>query len=103
MIACIIEFGIRPGMEEPHQKELAPLLEAVEEVPGFISKETFDSRNTPGKLVTISYWQDEEAMRRWMRDKQHMQAINKGRRKIFTHYKIQISEVAREYGWESTS
>lgn len=101
MIACIIEFGVRPGREDAHQEALAPLLEAVTTIDGFISKETFDSRNTPGRIVTISYWRDREAMQAWMRNKAHVRSIGKGRRDIFSHYSIRIAEVERAYDWSA--
>lgn len=101
MIACIIEFGVRPGMEARHQELLLPLLDGVQEVDGFISKETFDSRNTPGKIITVSYWRDGEAMAAWMKDRDHITAMVAGKKEVFTHYWIQISEVQREYSWEA--
>lgn len=101
MIACIIEFGVRKGMEAEHQKVLLPLLEEVNVIDGFISKETFDSRNTEGKIVTISYWRDREAMQTWMRHQNHVRAIAQGRRQIFTHYNIRIGEIERAYEWQA--
>jgi len=99
MIACIIEFGVKPGMEARHQELLLPLLDSVQEVDGFVSKETFDSRNNEGKIITVSYWRDREAMAAWMKDRDHIKAMTGGKREVFTHYTIQIAEVEREYSW----
>jgi len=48
---------------------------------GFISKETFDSRNNPGKLITVSYWRDHVALDGWMRHPPHRAAIAEGKRR----------------------
>ena len=101
MIACIIEFGVKPGQEARHQELLLPLLEGVQTIDGFISKETFDSRNNPGKIITVSYWRDRAAMAAWMKDRDHITAMTAGKTAVFTHYNIQISEVEREYSWQA--
>lgn len=99
MIACIIEFSIRPGMETRHREALEPLLKEVESVPGFISKETFDSRQRPGRLLTISYWESREAMRAWMANPNHRKSILVGKQEVFSHYTIRIAPVERAYEW----
>ncbi len=99
MIACIIEFGVRPGQEAEHQRLLALLLAKVSTIDGFISKEAFQSRSDPAKVITISMWRDADALARWNADPEHIEAMTAGRT-IFSHYRIQISEVQREYGHE---
>jgi heme-degrading monooxygenase HmoA len=97
MIACIIEFTIRPGMEMRHREVLEPLLKEIEGLPGFISKETFESRATPGRLLTISYWEDREAIKVWMANANHRKSMVAGKRDIFANYMIRIAPVEREY------
>lgn len=99
MIACIIDFGVRSGMEARHKELLDPLLTGVEEIDGFISKETFDSRNREDGIITISYWRDRAAMAAWMKDRDHIRAMTAGKAEVFTHYTIRIAEVEREYSW----
>ena len=102
MIVCIIEFGVRVGLETQHQRIVSELLDEVAKIDGFISKETFDSRNVPGKIITISYWRDELSLQRWMTNAVHRRAIPIGKRELFTHYTIQIAEVKRDNQWAST-
>ena len=54
MIVCVIEYAVEPGMEARNIEMVQMLLPVVAEIDGFISKETFDSRNNPGKILTIS-------------------------------------------------
>jgi len=99
MIACIIEFAVRTGMEARHRGLLEPLLAEVQGIPGFISKETFESRAQPGRLLTVSYWQDREAMKAWMANLDHRKTMVAGKREVFTYYKIHIAEIERAYEW----
>ncbi len=101
MIACIIEFGVKPGQEARHLELLEPLLTAVQDVDGFVSKETFESRNIEGKIITISYWRDRDAMAAWMKDRDHIVAMVGGKNEVFSHYNIQIAEIEREYSWHA--
>jgi heme-degrading monooxygenase HmoA len=103
MIICLIEFGVRPGMEAKNIATVQELLKEVVKIDGFISKETFDSRNEPGKLLTISYWRDEEALRNWMRNAEHRAGIKLGKSEIYSHYAIRIAEVQRENIWRAPS
>ncbi|HUA54824.1 MAG TPA: antibiotic biosynthesis monooxygenase family protein [Candidatus Sulfotelmatobacter sp.] len=97
MIACIIEFGVRPGMEAEHQRLLTQLMAKVATIDGFISKEAFQSRSDPAKVITISMWRDADALARWNADPDHKTAMAAGKA-IFGHYRIQIAEIQRDYG-----
>lgn len=99
MIACIIEFSVRSGMEARHRELLEPMLREVEGVRGFISKETFESRNRPGRLLTISYWEDREAVKAWMMNANHRRTMVAGKREVFADYTIRLAEVERAYDW----
>ena len=97
MLACIIEFGVRAGQEAEHQRWLARLLAKVATIDGFISKEAFQSRSDPAKVITISLWRDAAALARWNADPDHVAAMQAGKT-IFSRYRIQIAEIQRDYG-----
>lgn len=99
MIACIIEFSIRDGMEARHREVLEPLLKEIERLPGFISKETFESRLNHGRLLTISYWENRDAIKTWMSNPNHRKSMVAGKRDIFANYTIRIAPVERTYEW----
>jgi heme-degrading monooxygenase HmoA len=99
MIACIIEFGVKEGRDEDRKRVLAELFVELERLPGFLSKETFDDVDRPGRRITISYWKDAEALRAWMRNAAHIRAISLGKREIFSHYNIKIAAIERETNW----
>jgi len=99
MLICFIEFGVIPGMEQRNREMVAELLAEASKIDGFISKETFLSRDTEGKVVSLSYWRDEDALRAWMRNAEHRRAIPIGKSEIYARYSIQIAEVVREKNW----
>ena len=99
MIVCVIEYAVEPGMEARNIEMVQMLLPVVAEIDGFISKETFDSRNNPGKILTISSWRDMASLQTWMRDKTHLIAKRAGREEIFSGYTIRIAEVKTEHSW----
>lgn len=101
MIACIIEFGIKPGKEEKRDNLLEVLIPEAKTLDGFISKETFESHDNPGKIITISYWKDETALEEWMENAKHRAAIDAGKGEILSEYDIRIAEVQRSYEWEA--
>lgn len=98
MIAVI--FEATPGAAEREEylaiaASLRPLLDGVD---GFISIERFESLSEPGKLLSLSFWRDEEALAHWRGVKQHRAAQAKGRAHIFADYRLRIGAVIRDYG-----
>ena len=100
MIAVI--FEAKPGAAERDEylaiaADLRPLLDGVD---GFISIERFESLSEPSKLLSLSFWRDEEAVKRWRTMEQHRAAQAKGRGYIFEDYRLRIATVIRDYGKE---
>ncbi len=75
--------------------ELKPLLV---EMDGFISIERFESLSEPGKILSLSFWRDEEAVLQWRQLELHRQAQAKGRAMIFNDYRLKIAGIIRDYG-----
>lgn len=97
MIAVIFEV-------QPHAHRKADYLQAAEklrplldEVDGFISIERFESLASPGKILSLSYWRDEEAVRKWRNNEEHRQVQAAGRDFIFAAYCLRIAHVLRAY------
>ncbi|MGZ5584295.1 MAG: antibiotic biosynthesis monooxygenase family protein [Usitatibacter sp.] len=98
MIAVIFEAQPRPGRKDAYldaAARLRPLLAAID---GFISIERFESLTTPGKILSLSYWKDEEAVARWRQVEAHRQVQDAGRRAIFADYRLRVAQVLRDYG-----
>ncbi len=74
---------------------LAPLLTGID---GFISIERFQSLKHPDKILSLSFWRDEEAVQRWRNTEEHRAAQAEGRAAIFADYRLRIAAVVRDYG-----
>lgn len=98
MIAVI--FEVVPYMGERHRYlDLAGDLRAdLEKIDGFISIERFESLTMRGKLLSLSFWRDEEAVRHWRNLEAHRAAQQTGRNGIFADYRLRIGHVLRDYG-----
>ena len=48
--------------------------------------------------VAISYWKNQDQIRKWRRNSEHTLAQELGRSKWYESYKVQVVEVIREYG-----
>lgn len=75
--------------------ELHPLLENID---GFISIERFGSLTDDGKILSLSFWRDEEAVKAWRTQPEHSLAQQKGRHGVFRDYRLRVAHVVRDYG-----
>jgi heme-degrading monooxygenase HmoA len=98
MIAVI--FEVLPYLGERHTYlDLAGELRAeLEKMDGFISIERFESLTMRGKLLSLSFWRDEDAVKRWRNLECHRAAQSAGRNGIFADYRLRIGNVVRDYG-----
>lgn len=97
MIAVIFEAWPRTDQYQRYldlAAELRPLLADLE---GFISIERFQSLSEPGKLLSLSFWRDEDSIQRWRKLEQHRMAQAAGRTQVFEDYRLRIAHVLRDY------
>ena len=97
MIAVIFEVIPAPGRRQEYLDIAAELRPELERQDGFISIERFASLTNEGKVVSLSYWRDEEAVKRWRRLEEHRAAQAKGRGGIFADYRLRVASVIRDY------
>jgi heme-degrading monooxygenase HmoA len=101
MIAVIFEFTAAPERRDQYL-ELAAMLNAeVKDFDGFLGIERFQSLSSPDRYVSLSFWRDEEAVRKWRNVQKHREAQARGRRGIFSAYRLRVCQVLRDYGMES--
>lgn len=98
MIAVIFEVVPAPGRRQEYLDIAASLRDALEKIDGFISIERFESLTNPGKVLSLSIWRDEEAVKRWRQFEGHRVAQAKGREGIFADYRLRVAAVIRDYG-----
>jgi heme-degrading monooxygenase HmoA len=98
MIAVIFEVWPAEG-EKGRYLDLAAALRAdLERMDGFVSVERFQSLTDPAKLLSLSFWRDEEAVRAWRNRPPHRATQAKGRGGVFADYRLRVAGVLRDYG-----
>jgi heme-degrading monooxygenase HmoA len=100
MIAVIFEVVPAPGREQEYLDLAARLRPELERIDGFISVERFASLTDEGKLLSLSFWRDEDAVRRWRNLESHRSAQARGRGGIFAQYRLRVAGVLRDYGMD---
>jgi heme-degrading monooxygenase HmoA len=98
MIAVLFEARPRDGQMDGYLEMAAALRPALAKMDGFISIERFESLSEPGKLLSLSFWRDETAVRQWREHAEHRAAQRAGRETIFDDYRLRIATVLRDYG-----
>jgi heme-degrading monooxygenase HmoA len=98
MYAVIFEVEPETGRVQDYLDIAARLRPELEKIDGFISIERFKSLSQEGKILSLSFWRDEEAIARWRRQEQHQVAQRAGRDRIFRDYRIRVAAVLRDYG-----
>lgn len=94
MIAVIFEVTPKEGHQGPYLDMAARMKEHLEGFEGFISVERFQSLTTPGKLLSLSFWEDEEAVQRWRKLTAHRGAQEMGRQRFFADYRLRVAPCA---------
>ncbi|MBE0621745.1 MAG: antibiotic biosynthesis monooxygenase [Burkholderiales bacterium] len=98
MIAVIFEVIPAPGRKQEYLELAAALRPELEKQDGFISIERFASLTHEGKVLSLSYWRDEEAVKRWRSFEAHRLAQARGRDGVFADYRLRVASVLRDYG-----
>lgn len=98
MIAVIFEVEPADGQEDAYLAHAAALRPDLLATPGFVSVERFRSLSDPTKLLSLSIFEDEAAVRRWRMQGRHRATQAAGRAGIFDDYRLRVAHVDRDYG-----
>jgi heme-degrading monooxygenase HmoA len=98
MMAVIFEVWPAEGRREEYLAIAAGLRPRLQEIDGFVSIERFESLSEPGKLLSLSFWRDEQAVQAWRRLEAHREAQARGRAAVFRDYRLRVVSVIRDYG-----
>jgi heme-degrading monooxygenase HmoA len=98
MIAVIFEVWPKAEGRQEYLDIAASLRPLLEKIDGFISIERFESLTEKGKILSLSFFRDEEAVKAWRNLAEHRAAQAKGRNELFANYRLRIAGVIRDYG-----
>jgi heme-degrading monooxygenase HmoA len=96
MIAVI--FEVEPAERERYLDIAAKLRSLLDDIDGFLSVERFQSLSDPDRILSLSFWRDEEAVTAWRTLPEHRAAQALGRKQVFRDYRLRIATVVRDYG-----
>ena len=98
MIAVIFEVLPHADGRQRYLDIAASLRSRLEQIDGFLSIERFQSLSNPDKVLSLSFFRDEEAIQQWRQLEAHRAAQSAGRASIFRDYRLRIASVIRDYG-----
>ncbi|KAJ6500681.1 hypothetical protein C8R45DRAFT_77112 [Mycena sanguinolenta] len=99
---AVIFTSKRKFREGDAYQEMAAKMDALAQAqPGFIGIDSVSSviEDTEGLRsgITISYWKDEESIKAWKRNAEHLLAQKLGMHNWYLHYEVRVSKVERAY------
>ena len=97
MIAVIFEVYPTESGKAEYFAIAAKLREFLQNRPGFISIERFQSIVDQNKILSLSFWESEEAIKEWRNLFEHRIAQKKGKEELFLDYRIRVAKVIRDY------
>src|SRR5687768_15367853 len=92
---AVIFTSIRTNGDNGYNEMAGKMAKLAASQPGFLGLES--ARNELG--ITVSYWQNLEAIKNWREHFEHTQARNKGRETWYAAFRVRICKVEREYGF----
>ena len=98
MIAVIFEVWPAEGRKDDYLALAASLRSELERIDGFVSVERFQSLTEPDKLLSLSFWRDEAAVKAWRMQDKHRAGQARGRAGVFADYRLRVASVSRDYG-----
>ncbi|MEX3008582.1 antibiotic biosynthesis monooxygenase [Hoeflea sp. TYP-13] len=98
MIAVIFEVEPHPEKRGQYLDIAAALRPELEKIDGFVSVERFQSLTNENRILSLSFFRDDEAIKNWRNLETHRAAQDKGRSELFKNYRLRIAGVMRDYG-----
>ena len=98
MLAVIFEFEPVADKRQDYLDFAAMLGPELASIDGFISIERFESLTRAGKLLSISFWRDEDAIAQWRSLEKHRAAQRAARGGIMADYRLRVAHITRDYG-----
>jgi heme-degrading monooxygenase HmoA len=98
MHAVIFEVHPKKERYDEYLDIATALRSELVKIDGFISIERFTSLTEEGKILSLSFWRDEEAITAWRKQREHRHAQRKGRHELFEDYRLRVAAVIRDYG-----
>ena len=97
MYAVIFEVVPTTQGKETYLEIASTLKVFLQQQKGLLSIERFQSLADENKLLSLSFWESEEAIALWRNHFEHKIAQKKGKEELFSSYRIRVANVVRDY------
>lgn len=97
MILVLFEVTIKENCMDSYLVMARKLKEHLSKAKGFIRSERFSSLVTERKLLSLSVWENEDAVDEWRNQAEHRMSQQQGRDSIFESYTITVASGIRSY------
>jgi len=91
---AVIFSSHRTEGDNGYAKMAERMVELASKQPGFLGIESV--RNDLG--ITVSYWENLEAISNWKRNVEHREAQRLGHQQWYSKFCVRVAKVEREYG-----
>ncbi|SDJ01290.1 Heme-degrading monooxygenase HmoA [Pseudomonas delhiensis] len=95
---AVIFTSLRTPLEAGYAEAAERMVELAAAQPGFLGVES--ARGEDGLGITVSYWKDEDSIRRWREHAEHRLARDAGRQNWYERFAVRVAKVERAYGFE---
>ena len=94
---AVVFTSLRKGNDhEGYAAAAERMLELASEVPGYLGVDS--ARDPDGFGITVSYWENEQAIQAWKQQTEHAAIRERGRWYWYEHFEVRVSKVERAYG-----
>ncbi|MFY7670181.1 antibiotic biosynthesis monooxygenase family protein [Tenacibaculum sp. MEBiC06402] len=93
---AVIFTSLRTEVDDEYNSAADKMVQLAELQEGYLGIES--ARNELG--ITVSYWKNLDAIKKWKMHVDHSEAREKGRITWYQKFKVRISKVERDYGFE---
>ena len=93
---AVVFTSLRTDGDHGYDEMAVKMVELAAQQPGFLGVESV--RDAGGLGITVSYWESEEAIRRWKANAEHREAQERGRKQWYADYRLRVARVERDYG-----
>jgi len=98
MIIVLFRSRLIPEANNGYAEMAEQMSKLARSSPGFIAEKGFTAED--GERLTVVWWQDEETLKQWRNDVQHLVAQRVGREKWYEYYKLEVATVTRSNTFE---
>lgn len=97
MVLVLFEVMVKKEGRNEYLSLAEGLKDALIQADGFIRSERFSSLAHEGKLLSLSIWENEQAVDTWRNAMHHRMSQRQGRACLFENYTITVTSKIRSY------